>query len=529
MKAHAGAVLSRSRKAFLTLAAGLALSVGVAACGGSSESDGASTGAGTAAATTADGGGSASGTPEGNLRVVLAAPPSGLDPIVSARDGQYVWGTMLEPLVNVDDRELPDRTGLVTDWSRPNPTTWEFRLRPGVRFTNGEPFDAAAAAFAIQENVDNPAGILKSYFANVRSVRARGDDTVVVTTRTPQVNLVNLLSTVFALPPAYYREAGSEGFTKRPVGTGPFTWTRELPGRSMQVSANPGYWGDAPGVRDVTFTWATDAQQRLSLLQSGAADVSFDLPPTQAQAAQEAGLDVLEIPTSVKITAFLQADRAPFDDPAVRRAAALAIDRDQIVESIFQGRATATGGMLNMLPGEEPASEITPNMDEAKALLRGATPSVTLTYPTKYTNIQDVAEATGGMLEEAGFRVSLRALDYGAMVGQIVRRNIDGIYLLGAVPNVAHPDFFARGFMTSTSITANCPDRELDVLTARALEQPDAETAQPIYDELNTRAVVEDACYAPLYNQTFNIGAKGVSGLEYSPLNVPDFSAAKLG
>lgn len=527
MKAHAGAVLSRSRKA-LALAAALALSVGVAACGGSSESDGDSGGS-TSAATTAGSGGASGGAPDGNLRVVLAAPPSGLDPIVSARDGQYVWGTMLEPLVAVDDSEQPTREGLVVDWSRPNPTTWELRLRPGVSFTNGEPFDARAAAFAIQENVDNPAGILKSYFANVRSVRAEGDDTVVVTTGRPQVNLVDLLSTVFALPPRYYAEQGSEGFTKAPVGTGPFTWTRELPGRSIQVSANPDYWGDQPGVREITFTWATDAQQRLSLLQSGAADVAFDLPPTQAQSAADAGLDVAEIPTAVKITGFLQADRAPFDDVNVRRAAQLAIDRDAIVESIFQGRATATGGMLNMLPDQQPAEEVTPDPEAAKALLRGQSPSIELTYPTKYTNIQDVAEATAGMLEEAGFRVRLTALDYGALVGRIVRRQIDGMYLLGAVPNVAHPDFFAHGFMTSTSITANCPDRELDVLTERALVQPDAESAQPIYDELNTRAVVEDACYAPLYNQTFNIGSKGVSGLEYSPLNVPDFDKVTLG
>ncbi|MDO8187692.1 ABC transporter substrate-binding protein [Conexibacter sp. JD483] len=525
MKAHPGAVLSRSRKA-LAIAAALALSVGVAACG-SSDGDGAGSG-GSSTTAAAGGDGATGGAPSGNLRVVLAAPPSGLDPIVSARDGQYVWGTMLEPLVSVDDAEQPTREGLITDWSRPNPTTWELTVRPDVSFTNGEPFDAAAAAFAIRENVENPAGILKSYFANVRSVRADGDR-VVVTTRRPQVNLVDLLTTVFALPPRYYGEQGSEGFTKAPIGTGPFTWTRELPGRSIQVSANPDYWGEEPGVREITFTWATDAQQRLSLLQSGAADVSFDLPPTQAKSAADAGLDVTEIPTAVKITGFLQADRAPFDDVNVRRAAQLAIDRDALVESIFQGRATATGGMLNMLPDQQPAEQVTPNADEAKALLRGQSPSIELTYPTKYTNIQDVAEATAGMLEEAGFRVRLTAVDYGTLVGRVVRRQIDGMYLLGAVPNVAHPDFFAHGFMTSTSITANCPDRELDVLTERALVQPDAEAAQPIYDELNTRAVVEDACYAPLYNQTFNIGSKGVRGLQYSPLNVPDFDRVTLG
>lgn len=522
MQGHATTSGSRSRRAVLATVAGAVLALGVSACGSDDKSTTTSGGDSTNAAS--------SGAPSGNLRVVLAAPPSGLDPIVSARDGQYVWGTILEPLINVDSDEQPIKTGLVTDWSRPSKTTWKLTVRDGVTFTNGEPLNAAAVAFAIQENVDNPAGILKSYFANVRKVTAKGADTVVVTTKKPQVNFAELLTTVFALPPKYYEQQGTKGFTKAPIGSGPFVWKKEIPGRSMEVASNPDYWGDKPKLAGVTFTWATDAQQRLSLVQSDAADVVFDLPPTQADAAKGAGLPVESVPTAVKITAFLQADKAPFTDVNVRRAVGKAIDRDAIVKSVFQGQATADGGLLNVVPGTEPKEQVTPNLDEAKKLLNGKAPAVRLTYPTKYTNIQDVAEATAGMLGEAGFKVQLKPMDYGSFVTQVVKRNIDGLYLMGAVPNVAHADFFARGFLTSTSITANCPDPRLDALTEKALVQPDAAAAQKIYDQLNTLAVVDLACYAPIYRQTFNIATgKDVKGIVYTPLNVARFNEASIG
>jgi len=497
-----------TRRLVAIAAAAATASFGLAACG--SDSD--------------EGGSGASSTAQ--IRALLNAQPATLDPIVGARSAQIVWATMLEPLVNTDENLEPEKSGLITDWTRTDPTTWTFEVRPGVEFSNGEKADAAAVANTLLLQRDTEASILKSYFGNVTSVAATDDTTVVVKTETPQYNIANLLTTVYLVPPAYYEEQGSEGFAAAPVGTGPYLFDNAKAGREITVKTNPDYWGDQPSNGGVTFTWATEASQRLALLQSKSVDLAFDLPPAQAAQAKSAGVNVVSTESAVKLIAFLESTKAPFDDPTVREAAVLAVDRNAIVEGIFDGQAVADAGLLNVKPGTEPAEKLDADLDKAKDLLAGSSPTVPITYPAaQYTNIKEVAQAIGGSLEAAGFKVKYNAVDYGTLIKQIVGRQLDGLYMLAGVPNVAVPDFFASGFMKTVSITGNCPDPKMDELVATALEQDDAEAAAPIYDELNTRGVVENNCYLPLYKQIYTYGTgDGVSGTVYSPLNAVDFT-----
>jgi len=487
-------------RALRAAAAGVVLVMGAAACGGQ---DG-----------DAKGGGA-----DGTLRVVLNAQPSTLDPVVGARSDQYVWGTVVEPLVSTGDDLEPGKDGIITDWSRKDETTWSFEVRPGVAFTNGEKADAEAVANSILLNRDGEKAILKSYLANVKSVEAVDEDTVEVRTEKPQYNIPNLLTNIFLMPPKYYAEKGTEGFTAHPIGTGAFVWKGQQPGRSISVEANDGYWGQKPSLKGIEFTWSADAAQRLALLRSGAADVVFDLPPAQAKEASEAGLDVQSVKTAMKISGFLQSDKPPFDDPRLREAAVLAVDREAIVDSIFGGEATPDAGLLNVKPDEQPADEVRPDPARAKSLVKEKV-TVPLTYPAKkYTYIDEVAQAVGGQLEAAGFTVKYNPVDYGTLVSEVVGRKISGLYLFAGVPNVAVPDYFAHGFITTDSITANCADPALDELADGALEKEDLKAAQPLYDELNKIAVVEKHCYLPLYKQTFSYASDGVTGIRYNALN----------
>jgi len=470
----------------------------------------------------------ATGAEASVIRALLNAQPTTLDPVVGARSGETVWSTMLEPMIAIDGDYEPEKTGLVTDWTRDDPTTWTFTVREGVSFSNGEPADAAAVANSILLNRDTEAGILKSYFANVASVEATDATTVVVTTKSPQYNLPNLFSNVYVLPPAYYAEKGSEGFAAAPVGTGPYVLDKVQAGRSISVKQNPDYWGEKPANQGVVFTWSTEASQRLALLQSKSVDVAFDLTHAQSQEAEKAGLETESVETAMKIVAFLDSTKAPFDDAKLREAAALAIDRDAIVKGIFDGNASADGGLLNVKPGTEPAQQVQADPAKAAELVGGDGPTVPITYPAgQYTNIEEVAQAVGGSLEQAGFKVKYQPVDYGTLVKQVIGRQLNGLYIFAGVPNVAVPDFFASGFMKTASITGNCPDPRMDELTAKALEQDDAAAAQSIYDELNTLGVVEKHCYVPLYRQIYNYAtASGVSGVDYNALNRADFTKA---
>ncbi|GGM27943.1 MULTISPECIES: ABC transporter substrate-binding protein [Micromonospora] len=483
------------------------LGVGLTACGGSDSDD-------TGAAGTV------------TIRALLAAQPATLDPIVGARSAQIVWATMLEPLIDTDDTLAPTDTGLVTSWDRTDATTWTFTVRPDISFSNGEKADAAAVANTITLTRDSEASQLKSYFGNVSEITTPDATTVVVKTTTPQYNIPDLLTTVYLVPPAYYQEKGSEGFAAAPVGTGPYVWAGGNAGRDISVKKNPDYWGPKAENEGITFTWANEAAQRLALIQSRSVDVSFDLPPAQANAAKAAGVEVVSTETAMKIIAFLDSTKAPFDDPKLREAAALAIDRNAIVDGIFDGQAAADAGLLNVRPGEQPAQSVTADPARAKELVGGAAPTVQITYPAaQYTNIEEVSQAIGGSLEQAGFKVSYVPLDYGTLVKRIIGRQVPGISIFAGVPNVAVPDYFVSGFMKTKSITGNCPDPQIDQLAQQALEQDDAAQAAPIYEQLNKIGVVDKHCYVPLYRQIFNYATgPGVSGVEFGPLNTVDFT-----
>lgn len=507
---------SSARRVWGALAAAAVGALLLSACGGG--------GSGPAPSSSGE-----AGEPGGTVKVLLAAQPATLDPIVGARSGQVVWATMLEPLIVTDpDLELTD-AGIITSWERTDETTWTFGVRPDVEFSNGEKADAAAVANTILLSRDAERSQLKSYFGNVESAEATDATTVVVKTKLPQYNIADLLTTVYLVPPAYYAEVGTEGFALEPIGTGPYVLDEVKAGQSIAVVANEDYWGDQPLNDGIVYTWANEAAQRLALVQSKAVDIALDLPPVQADQAESAGLEVIRTTTAMKIIAFLDSTKAPFDDPQLREAAALAIDRDAIVSGIFDGQAEPDGGLLNVRPGQEPAEIVTADPDAAAELVSGS-PAVQIHYPAaQYTNIKEVAEAVGGSLEQAGFTVSYEATDYGTLVGRVIGREVPGISIFAGVPNVATPDFFASGFMKSASITGNCPDPTIDEMVATALQQESDEAAAEIYEELNTMGVVEKHCYVPLYRQIFNIATQpSVQGVVFGPLNTLNLTKTTL-
>ena len=109
----------------------------------------------------------------------------------------------------------------------------------------------------------------------------------------------------------------------------------------------------------------------------------------------------------------------------------------------------------------------------------------------------------------------------------MLQRKINGIWVYGIAPNVPDPNFYVQGLMTSKSLSANCPRQEWDQKAVEALTLEDAEAAQPIYDELNTDAVVSEACYVPIYFETSHFAAApNVGGFTFSPLRYSDFYEA---
>jgi peptide/nickel transport system substrate-binding protein len=515
------------RRGTVTTATVVLLSAAVAGCGAVQGSSSASSGHRSTKSILIS---TASAAGAGNLRVVLPSAPEGLDPLASARTGEYVWGTMIEPLVAVGANTEPTTTGLATSFKQVKPTDWHFTVRTGVTFTNGEAFNASAAAYIINQSKTNAASILKGYFGNITSVKVDSPTSFDVITAKPQLDIPDLFSSMYVVPPKYYGKEGTKGFANHPIGTGPFEWQSQNPGASIRVTANPNYWGAKPKVKTITFTWATDASERLSLLESGAADVAVDLPPQQATQAHSSGLNVTSLASQIKITLFLAANQPPLKgDLNLRKAIAMAINRKQIVSAIFQGKEKVDSSLLDIQPGVTGGNAIGYDPSEAKKLAAGS-PTLEVSYPVgQGTDSSQVAQAIVGELQAAGINAKLNPLSYTTLDTMEFAHTLQGAYLSTAIANISNPDWFAEGFLTSTSISQNCPDSRFDSQVLKALTTASQKAADQIYDTLDNEAVDEDACFVPLYDEIFNLAtSKKVTGLVYTPLNVIDYNSVGL-
>src|SRR5262249_48043904 len=131
------------------------------------------------------------------------------------------------------------------------PTAWRFKLRPNIKFTNGEPFNADAVVFSVKRIVDPKFGSKQiSYFATITDARKVDDLTVDVVTQGPDPILPARMYWMKMVPP---EAASKPGFAQTPVGTGPYKLVRWTRGSSIQLTKNDGYWSGAPSIDTINY------------------------------------------------------------------------------------------------------------------------------------------------------------------------------------------------------------------------------------------------------------------------------------
>lgn len=359
-----------------------------------------------------------------SIRVgITEIPPSLGNPFTAmGPPSTLFWGSLYDSLTEIDN----DGTvvpSLAVEWDQTAPTKWMFKLAEGVRFHNGQPFDARSVAATISylQSTEAARFLIANEVRNVVSVRATSDFQVEIKTREPDAILPRRMSLIKMIEPHAWKALGSEEYALNPIGTGPYEFLQWGNGNNIvTLIKSENQRRPAQGVRTLTFLEVPNAVAREQALLSGELDFIWGLNPDSVEAIRQSGFLVQVYPLS-QVTSIalpnVKNDNSPLQSSDVRRALNYAVDRAAIAEHIFGGLVSvASQGAVEGTVGFNPALDPYPyDPNEARRLL------VSGGYPDGFAFKIGVLQITGSGQELAYQKVSqdLRAVGIDAMVRSI--------------------------------------------------------------------------------------------------------------
>ena len=370
---------------------------------------------------------------DGNLRVVQTQDPSNWDPVDTFL---IAWGAVASNIYDGlvrRDENLELQPGLAESWEvLDDGLRIRFVLREGVKFHNGEPFNADAVKYTFDRLLGEvgSTGPQRSNYTSIEKVEVVDENTVDMILNKPDPVMLTKLSGYGAMivPPAYIEEKGEEFFDMNPVGTGPFKFDSYTQNVELKLSANADYFEGAPQLDGLTFRFIREDATRLAELQSGGADVvanvAFSAIPT-IESGDYARIQSVSGPTIYSFALKTRED-AITSDVRVRRALNMAIDKAAIIEAFLAGRAKPISSLQGELSfGYDPSLEGYPyDPEAAMALLKeaGVQPGTLLTidYRTGNATFNEVTQAITGFLSAVGFQVKLNPLEDAVFLNDIV-------------------------------------------------------------------------------------------------------------
>lgn len=361
------------------------------------------------------GGGTSGGKKTGaSITIATGSEPGTLDPQLKDDGGERaVNDNVYETLMarQADGTLVP---GLASEGpTQVDDTTWQFKLRPSVKFTDGEAFNADAVVFSVKRIIDPSfKSEQASFFGTITGATKVDDLTVNVTTNGPDPVLPSRMYWMKMVAP---QAAAAATFAEKPVGTGPYKFVEWVKGDHVTLEANPGYWGDKPSIAKVTYKFIPEAGTRLQALLSGQVDLITNiLPEDLPQAPKSAHVPGLEHPIII-----LNARKGITADERVRQALNYAVDKQAIVKNIFGGLGVIDNCQL-LSPayfGYDSSLQPYPyDVNKAKELLTaaGATgKNIVLTGEAgRWLKDKETIQAVAQFWEAAGLKVQVQILDF---------------------------------------------------------------------------------------------------------------------
>lgn len=348
----------------------------------------------------------------------------------------------------------------------PNGLTWTFKLRPGLKFSNGAPLTSADVVATLNRDRTNQANVWSFFAQPIKSVTAPDARTVVVTLRQPYPYLPTILaeSGFSILPASSYKKSGS---IAKPVSAGPYMISSWNGGNNASFVANPNYWGPKPLIKKVNFTTITDFNTASAQLKTGQISMAEGLPMSIQPQLASGGLQ-WKLQQMYGFYGFPFNDSgAPFNNVAVRKAVSLALNRQQMNQVVWRGLAHPLSSFWpDTMAGYDKSISTSQDVAKAKKLLAGTPCAHGCTIQLDISPIlggwaSQLAQVAASDLATIGIHVNITSLTASEYNNDVIlhpkfQMSIAFLYDYANIPvgmleYAALPGSFFRGFYSNWS------------------------------------------------------------------------------
>ena len=417
-----------------------------------------------------------------------------------------VFDTLLQRDSNIKMEKI-----LAESYRIVNDKTWEFKIRKGVKFHNGEDLKAENFKFTLERMADPKLKLRQTVFQGViEKVEVMDDYTFRIITKDPYP-VMDAMLCIYGppLPIKYFQEKGPEHFALNPVGTGPYKFVRWVKDDYILLEANENYFRGAPKVKKIRFRPIPEATTRVAALQTQEADIITNIPPHLMKLMDWKGRSFVSKVPSVRVIymAFDTIKPGPQTDKRVRQAIAMGVDMKTNIKKVLEGNGVLLGSPLTDKHfGYDPS--VTPydyNPEKAKKLLTEAGHAkgfdFTINSPAgRYLNDKEMAEAVAGDLRKIGINATVKTHEWGTYMNRMYSHNNAPAYLLGWGNTSFDADFTINPLMRSEKLLSNVSFPKLDALIDQGISTMDPKKRQKIYSDA-VKIMKEEVPWAWTYQQ----------------------------
>ena len=477
-----------------------------------------------------------------NLIVAMKSDVTNLDPhfIVDVTTANVLYEKVYETLI-IPDEDMKPQPHLAEEWSQLDDVTWEFKLREGVKFHDGTPFNADAVKKTFDRLLDPKVGSPQaSKLEMIKEIEVKDDYHVIFHLTKPYAPLLSILaSNEGSIMNPTILESAPESLKKEASGTGPFIFEEWKSGQYVKLKANPDYWGTAVKISGVEFRVVPEDTTRLGMIERGEAHVMAQIPVNEIQRIETS--DRLKLLRNeglgVEFLGF-NVQKAPVDNLLVRQAISYAIDREAILSGVFNdvgllGNSTMSPKVFGY------SDQLVPypyDPEKAKELLKEAGYDkglkLTLLTADRAERIS-LAEVVQSQLKVIGVDVEIRVLEYGAYID--ANSNQEGHLFNGSWGNATGDgDYNQYNLFHSTSKGSAgnyqyYSNTEVNRLLEEARGEKDDEKRKEIYARTQ-KIELDEAVYVPIRSyENLAVYHPSVKGLQLSPVSYLILSEVEIG